>query len=100
MYVHVVKTGTLEISRGVEPPGTGVVICFVSAGNPIRVLCKSNSAFFFIFFLLIYISNVITFPGSLSINPLSHPPPPSFMRVFLHPSAHPFLPPCPDISLH
>jgi len=47
-----------------------------------------------------YISNVIPFSGFPSISPLSYTPPPYSMRVFPHPSAHPFPPPHPDISLH
>jgi len=33
-------------------------------------------------------------------NPLSHPPPPSSVRVFLYPTTQPFPPPSTDIPLH
>jgi hypothetical protein len=41
---------------------------------------------------LIYISNVIPFPGLPSGNPLSHPSSPASMRVLPHPPTPTFLP--------
>jgi len=60
------------------------------------------SFFFFFFFLdiFIYISNIIPFPGFLSINSLPHSPSPNFIRVSLLPNQLSFIPPHADIPLH
>ena len=58
---------------------------------------RVGSRLFLLFLLLldilfIYISNVTPFSSFPSRNPLTHPLPPAFMRVFAHPPTHSYLP--------
>jgi hypothetical protein len=51
-----------------------------------------------VYWLFIYISNVISLPSFLSKNPLSHPPFPCIYEGAPSP-IHPLWPPCPDIAI-